>query len=234
MHLQNEIGTLERQLDAWDNYVTKQPKGYGNNSSMAKDLQAFPDRPNIIGRLVPLVQQYNDHVLSFARVRALPTASKHHVENLETWFANYPESVAPSERHDVNNHGDLFPVVPVPKSPLFSLLERWEWLRNQFQKGDRSDHLGLSEESHWSDTAFDTLATFLMVILGLTLLYAPIWWLNYVSSHEYQLGVVTGFSSLFTLCLWGAAGNRPFEILAGVAAYSAVLMIYRQVSNSGS
>ncbi|KAK5718514.1 hypothetical protein LTR15_008244 [Elasticomyces elasticus] len=147
LHLQNEIGTLEVQLNEWDDYVTKTDYGDGNNNTMTDD---WPPRDEIVNRLQPLLQHYNDLVLSFAKIRASPTASRHQIESLENWFANYPDSVALGERHDVNNHGDLFPVVPIPKSPLFSMLESWEWLRNQFQKGDRSDHLGLSEESHWS------------------------------------------------------------------------------------
>ncbi|KAK5736729.1 hypothetical protein LTR17_007233 [Elasticomyces elasticus] len=226
-HLQNEIGTLELQLNAWDDFVTKQHYGDSNNATISDD--DWPPRVEIIRRLVPLVQQYNDHVLSFAKVRALPTASKHHIENLENWFANYPESVAPGERHDVNNHGDLFPLVSIPKTPLFTMLERIGWLQVLFARGHNSDHLGLPEESHWSDKAFETLATFVTITFGLGLLYAPVWWLRHTNSNAYQLGVITGFTSLFALCSWISVGNKPLEILFVAILYAGVVAVSRPV-----
>ncbi|KAK3653616.1 hypothetical protein LTR56_004471 [Elasticomyces elasticus] len=222
LRLQNQIGTLELQLNEWDDYVTKTYYGDGNNNTMTDDWRP---RDEIISRLQPLLQQYNDLVLSFAKIRGSPDASRPQIESLENWFANYPASVAPSERHDVNNHGDLFPVVSIPKTPLFTTLERIGWLQVLFARRQSSDHLGLPEESHWSDKAFETLATFLTIAFGLALLFAPLWWLNYINISV--LRVLTGFTSLFALCLWVSVGNKPLEILLVASLYAGIVAASR-------
>ena len=57
LYLQHEIAVQERALEAWDDYVMKQPKGDGNNSSMA--MEEYPQRTTIIRTLLPLLKEYS-------------------------------------------------------------------------------------------------------------------------------------------------------------------------------
>ncbi|KAK5118099.1 hypothetical protein LTR62_004145 [Meristemomyces frigidus] len=228
LYLQACIGRMESQLKDWDEFAEKQPKSYGNSGSILDD--DFPERTKIIEQLVPLVQKYDDLIISFAQIRARPTAQKHHFDNIDNWFETYPESISNKERFDEGHHGDLFPVVPIPKPPVSRLLERIGALKWLSTTSPRSDHDQEGLAHYWSDTAIATMSTFIVIFFGLGLLFGPIWWLNYVDHHWKQLLIVTGFSTLFTICLWASTGNRPFDILAAVAAYTAVLMIYRQLN----
>jgi hypothetical protein len=65
--------------------------------------------------------------------------------------------------------------------------------------------------------------------VGLSMTFASIWTLNFVSNKVYSLAIITVSGTIMSLITWAAAGNRPFEILATFAAYMAVLMIYQQI-----
>ncbi|KAK3653617.1 hypothetical protein LTR56_004472 [Elasticomyces elasticus] len=60
LYLQNEIGKLERKLNAWDNYVTKLPTGEGYNATMSND--EWPQRNAIIRKLLPLLHEYSEQI----------------------------------------------------------------------------------------------------------------------------------------------------------------------------
>lgn len=75
----------------------------------------------------------------------------------------------------------------------------------------------------------DVFASILVVLVGLCFLFAPMWWLAFVSNQVYRLAIITVGVTVFAVWLGVAAGPRPFEVLAGSAAYSAVLMVYLQV-----
>ncbi|KAK4553632.1 hypothetical protein LTR86_009428 [Recurvomyces mirabilis] len=230
LHLQNRIGTLENALQAWDDFAIKQPPEEGDCGSMSHD--PFTERTAIIQRLLPLLQQYNDLVISFGQIRQKSTAQKHHLDNLKNWFVSYPDSIVDSERHWEGKSSDLFPLVARPKTPLMMLLERIPWLRMRFWTKKRKNKDNDALTHYWSDTGLEIFTTVMQLAIGVGMLFAPVWWLNSVQDHEKQLAIITGFSVLFVIWCWAAAGNRPFEILAAFAAYMAVLMIYRQLGTS--
>ena len=89
-----------------------------------------------------------------------------------------------------------------------------------------------SSTQHTSNAGFDQFVCFVTVLMGLGLLFAPMWYLHYVNNSDHILGIITGFVSLFAFWLWVAAGPRQFEILLGTAAYAAVLYIYLQAATT--
>ena len=50
------------------------------------------------------------------------------------------------------------------------------------------------------------------------LLFGPMWTLQFMRSDVKRLGIITGFTVLFTGILTGATTARPFEVLAATAA----------------
>ncbi|EMC92848.1 hypothetical protein BAUCODRAFT_133770 [Baudoinia panamericana UAMH 10762] len=236
LHLQNEIATLDRKLQAWDEYMMKKPLGLEKADSGSLSEDPCQVRTLIIQRSVPLLQQYNDLVASFSNIRSRPTATKRQCRNLRHWFGTYPDAIQPDEQHHLDQdgnmlQGDLFPIVARPKAPLAMLIDRTRCLRFLFRTGKRSDHVDTPLARYWSAKALETFTTVIILIVGLGMLFGPVWWLNNVNEHDRQLAIVTGFSVLFVIWSWFAAGNRPFEILAASAAYTAVLMIYRQIAS---
>jgi hypothetical protein len=66
------------------------------------------------------------------------------------------------------------------------------------------------------------------------MLLAPMWWLEYVGTSESRLKIITGFVCGFVGVMMCATVNRPFEVVASAAAYTAVLMVFMQIEGRGS
>lgn len=156
------------------------------------------------------------------------------MRNLTNWFVSYPGAIVEEEQHHRGPDGklldgDLFPVIPRRKSPLRWLLHKSGRMRNWFSFRDqRSDRVDTPGTRYHSDTGFDNMVCAVTVLIGLGLLFAPMWGLHYVDNATHMLGIITSCVSMFAFWLWIAAGPRQFEILLGTAAYAAVLYIYLQ------
>ncbi len=174
---------------------------------------------------------------------------------MEGWFCLYKYAIAPDERHwwtrKKNNRkednleegnrkeelhtGDIFEMKSYPKTPLRWLLNKSHLLQLAFRLRKRKPgHFEAPSTRYFSNAAFDQFVCLVTVLVGLGMLFAPMWWLHYVNNVDHMLGIITAFVSLFAFWLWVAAGPRPFEILLGSAAYAAVLYIYLQTTSGGS
>ncbi|TKA72458.1 hypothetical protein B0A55_06891 [Friedmanniomyces simplex] len=228
LYLQNEIAAIHRGLDDWDQYAQKRPKGTGQSGSFSND--PFTKRTTLLKQAIPLLQQYNDLVNSFSQLKAKQTADDRQCQNIENWFETYPNAIDPDEQHFRDQQGDLFPLLATPKSPLITLLQRLRLLRFRFTLSKRPDRIDSPYTRYTSEHGMETAISIITLVVGLGMLFASVWWLNFVEENKHRLGIITGSVSLFTVWSWLAAGNKPFEILAAVAGYTAVLMIYRQLS----
>lgn len=127
--------------------------------------------------------------------------------------------------------GDLFPIVSKDQSPLRAVLGQWQQLRFCFQLSNRNNRTNTDHTTYTSEKGLDRFTNTLILILGLALLFGPMWWLNFVVNDVQRLAIITSFITAFTCVVWAAAGQRPFEILAATAAYAAVLMVFLQSNN---
>jgi hypothetical protein len=85
-----------------------------------------------------------------------------------------------------------------------------------------------------SDEKFERFTTASIIITGLIMLLAPMWWLESTSASKVRLGIITGFICAFISIMSMATNNRPFEVVAATAAYAAVLMVFMQIDGKGS
>lgn len=250
LRLQHEIAKISKTLDDLDEYSRAQPVGFGGCDSFDDDK--FPDRIKIIEYMEGLLQRYcklrsqilavlaystytcaDNLVNAFGQVRKNQTARPEHVQNLNNWFVNRPEAIDPLEQHfrDENKQSDLFPLVLKERSPLRLFLGQAKWLRLLFPPRNFAGQ-AISPSTHYtSETALDRLTNAIILIVGLCLLFGPMWGLHFINSNTNRLAIITGFVSAFTGLTFLAAGQRPFEILAATAAYAAVLMVYLQNSD---
>jgi di/tricarboxylate transporter len=89
-------------------------------------------------------------------------------------------------------------------------------------------HIKSTATVYSSTQKFDTLTTICIILVGLVMLLAPMWWLEYVSTSVIRLKIITGFIYVFIAIMSTATVNRPFEVVAAMAAYAAVLMVFMQ------
>jgi len=165
-------------------------------------------------------------------VRKQPTARAHHLRNLDTWFANYPNAVHPNEQHfrDEDKRHDLFPINYEERPPLRSLMGRGPWLRALFRVRRPSRH-GQGFTTLHSDTGLDRFTDAIILGLGLCFLIGPIWCLRVVANRMVRLGIITAFATAFTLLAWSATRRKPLEILIVTAVYTAVLIMSQRVAD---
>ena len=90
-----------------------------------------------------------------------------------------------------------------------------------------------------NDESIDKFVTSATILLGLAMLIAPLWLLQHIytaasSNLTARLGIITGFLVLFVVLLSVVTVARPFEVIAGAAAYAAVLMVFMQLGIPGN
>ncbi|KAF7185725.1 hypothetical protein HII31_12956 [Pseudocercospora fuligena] len=228
LYLQNEIAQREKKLEGWDLVSMTGPLEDGNCDTGSFAFDESRERGQAMRELIPLLEQYYNLINSYSQVRARPTAKQHQRRNLKSWFSTFLNAIANDEQHflEERHEADLFPINSKPKTPLMMLLEKARIIRFRFQlKKSRKDSVEASNIRYHSEKGLAIFASIVVVVTGLLLLFAPMWWLNFVDKDVYQLGIITTFVSVFAGWLWMAAGPRAFEILAGTAAYAAVLMV---------
>jgi hypothetical protein len=71
----------------------------------------------------------------------------------------------------------------------------------------------------YSDDIILQILDILGTVLASLLPIASILALYYVSSMEARLGILTGFTALFALCLKLVTGSRKIEVFAATSAY---------------
>jgi hypothetical protein len=130
---------------------------------------------------------------------------------------------------------DLISINSRSRAPLGQWLEACRKLHlwRIFRAKDVPDlHIKSAATVYSSNQTFDSLTTTSIIFMGLAMLLAPLWWLEYVSSSEARLKIITGFICVFIVVMSTATVNRPFEVVASTAAYAAVLMVFMQIDGS--
>ncbi|KAI9822405.1 MAG: hypothetical protein M1827_000124 [Pycnora praestabilis] len=233
---QDRIAELEQRLEMEDRASLLDPQA--DNGSFRNESR--PERWRILQDLEKQLKDYNEFVLSYSELKNRPRASGHAVNNVKNWFYNNEEAIAEPERQFVDTDSDLVSLVPKIRTPLRRFLELFDWFRLSccFRvKSKDFVHYSKWYESqstkYHNDTTMDAVVTCVVTILGLGMLIGPMWWLEYLADPNKRLGVITGCVTLFTVLLSTVTVAKPFEVVAATAAYTAVLMVYMQMSSNG-
>jgi hypothetical protein len=178
-----------------------------------------------------LTTETDELVASFAQLKAMQTATTHQKQNIDNWFACHGDNaIDPEEQHYTDQEGDIVTLISKPQYPLINFLHRARIVRRLFRLPRRSDRVASESTLYRSNRGLEVFAAMICLTVGLSMTFASIWTLNFVSNKVYSLAIITVSGTIMSLITWAAAGNRPFEILATFAAYMAVLMIYQQIT----
>jgi hypothetical protein len=177
-----------------------------------------------------LTTEVDDLVASFSKLKAMQTATPNQKQNIDNWFAcNGDNAIDTEEQHYRGQEGDIVTLISKPQYPLITFLHRARVIRRLFRLPRRSDRVASESTTYRSNRGLEVFAAMICLTVGLSMTFASIWTLNFVSNKVYSLAIITVSGTIMSLITWAAAGNRPFEILATFAAYMAVLMIYQQI-----
>nr|KAK5443051.1 hypothetical protein LTR18_005728 [Exophiala xenobiotica] len=231
MQLEERLQAIDKRYeDAFFDKATQKPLTPSRNDTLRCDPD--PERKKILGKLKTMLKEYNECVIAFSDMKARTTANERQIANLENYlYHNYPGSIDLEETKFVKHHEDLIPILTKGRSPLRHLVEKSRKFRS-WGLFSISKEGGTSTSRFYSGRKMDAFTNAIIIVLGLTMLLGPIWWLNSVQSADGKLGIITGFTFLFTVVLVCSSVEQPFQILGGTAAYAAVLMVFMQTTSS--
>jgi hypothetical protein len=127
---------------------------------------------------------------------------------------------------------DLMAISSRVRPPLGQWLEACSMLhvsRLFRAKHIEGKHIESETTTYFSNARFERFTNLSIILGGLTMLLAPMWWLEFVSGSKKRLAIITVFLVVFILAMSTATVNRPFEVVAATAAYAAVLMVFMQI-----
>lgn len=153
----------------------------------------------------------------YSQMAGHPPISARDARSLSNWHLNHLNAIQAAESSYINYTRDLFSVVPNPKSHLRHLFEKSVHSRNmrrwRVKKEDieSSGHDG-THELHLFDEKFDTFTSVITACIGLVMLIAPLWILEFTNSSIASLAWITGFIILFHCLFTYATVAKPFEV----------------------
>ncbi|KAI4259717.1 MAG: hypothetical protein L6R42_004448, partial [Xanthoria sp. 1 TBL-2021] len=238
--MQNRIVKLEKIVHAEDAKCIE-GEYKGENGSFNLDLSIA--RQRAMDELVGRLDQYQRFVLDHSKLKARPDATKRQISNVKNWLHNTNQPILQDEVSFIDEDGDLMPMVPRVKPPLRRFLDRFDiigrisYFRRKEKQLDQR-HFQSETTIYNIEERIDKVVTIVTIVLGLSMLIAPLWVLQYFYTEQpdmkTRLEIITGFLIGFTFLLSIVTVARPFEVLAATAAYGAVLMVFMQLGDPGS
>jgi hypothetical protein len=249
--MQYQISELERRLEEIHIIIQKSPaEDKLKNSSFKWDDKFNPERRDIMCQLSSLLLQYStwnmqsliwltksyvdQFIDAFSRVRARPRAESRQIDNVVNRLGR--GAITADEATFIQKRGDLISIHSRSRPPLGRWLEAckslhlWKLFRAKLVP---DVHVTTKTTVYSSDEKFESFTTSSIITIGLVMLLAPMWWLEFTSTSTVRLGIITGFICAFISIMSMATTNRPFEVVAATAAYAAVLMVFMQIDGKG-
>ena len=172
---------------------------------------------------------------AFSKIRARPRAEKRQVDNVLNWLDR--GAINDDEAEFANHASDLISINSRNHAPLGQWLEACRKLHlwKIFRAKEIPDlHVKSAATVYSSNQMFDGFTTTSIILMGLAMLLAPMWWLECVSASKTRLKIISGFIVAFIAIMWTATIHRPFEVVAATAAYAAVLMVFMQIDGQNN
>jgi hypothetical protein len=170
-----------------------------------------------------------------------PPADETARNEIQTWLLAYEDAIRDEEAQYLDVYDDLIGIEVKEKSWTRKVVESLEWaLFRIFPviKRRPGRDLKTGEVAFLDYRGFETVAVPIFwvfsAVSGLFMLIGPLWILYKVSKTEAQLGVITGFITLFFVLVLIGTRGKMFESLAAAAAYAAVLMVFLTMGNTKS
>ncbi|OBT63849.1 hypothetical protein VE03_06580 [Pseudogymnoascus sp. 23342-1-I1] len=249
--LQDEITALEHQIDKLDTRYSRRDADDIHNGSFRCDRDDRTELVELIAsklslyssvshlKIISVPKLFSDtFIIQQSELRKYPQAYRQDLTSVRNWHHNHDNRVIADEESDYLNHDqDLISIVAKEKTPLRRFLERSRKFRifRLWHHHPRAELPVYDKDmiTYTSDKRIDKFISTLIVAVGSVMLIAPMWILNSLQNTVYKLAVITAFIFVLLGLLSSTTLAKPFETLAAVAAYSAVLMVFLQLGVTG-
>lgn len=158
-------------------------------------------------------------MLQQTQIKKHPTASAQDIRSLQNWHYNHQyRAIDTAEQAYLSHTRDLFSVIPKDRTPLRRLLEksasfRIHWLWREEKPPDLLLY-DRDEVKYTSDKKINAFTTVLILTVGVAMIVAPMWILEYQKTAATKLGTITAFVVAFLGMISYASVAKPFEVLA--------------------
>ncbi|KAI1384466.1 uncharacterized protein F4822DRAFT_364605 [Hypoxylon trugodes] len=233
--LQDELAALESELSEMDaNYSNKDAVDI-NNGTLRCDQE---DRIELLEEIRQKLRHYNEFILQQTAMKKYQSTPLRVVKFIRNWHHNHDYSaINKVEQEYLEAEKDLISIAAKDKMPVRQLIDQSRRLRTlsiwKQNNPDTPDH-DAPYVTYYSDKRIDSFASGIIVAIGVIMLIAPLWILQFLAGSVHKLIVITLFVFVFLIILSIAMAAKPFEALGATAAYAAVLMVFLQFGNSSS
>ncbi len=96
----------------------------------------------------------------------------------------------------------------------------------------RLDRLECEGVAYYSDRWLEFGTSVIIIVFGLIIRLAPLWWLEKVQGNRDSLRIITVFVIGFAILIFGSMNSaaKGLEVLSATAAYAAVLVVFLQIN----
>jgi L-asparagine transporter-like permease len=149
--------------------------------------------------------------------------------SIANWHHNHQNVIRQAESDYITHTPAFFSLVPKSKSPLRRLCERsthfrifryWRVTKTDLETHDQKN------EFYTSGQSIDTCVSVVVTLVGLAMLIAPLWILNFTDDAVRSLAIITTFVVLFLVLVSYVTVARAFEALGATAAYVLLCAVY--------
>ncbi len=237
--LQDQLSQIEEQLNALEDHLRSKDGPNVHNGSFRQETQ--DERAQLVKLAQQVLHEYSQSssislnlflrslrprytdelVLQNSQLQARPPVLRRHVTSLQNWLYNNRQPILEAETNYINYAFDLFSLVPSPRTPLRSFLERFRSFRLLRLWREKKDEEFFAQDEHIhyiSDKRIDLVISTIILLLGLAMLITPLWILAFVGDLVTRLAIICAFIVLFVVLLSITTVAKPFESLAAAAA----------------
>lgn len=170
------------------------------------------------------LMQLDQFMFYQSQLASRPPVPPKDIRSLGNWHTNHLDAIQSEEAAYIKHARDLFSVVPKNKSPLRNLFEKslhfriFRPWRVKMEEDIENSNRDTKHEIYISDERVDGFISVIIAFVGLVMLIAPLWILEFTESGRASLAWITGFVVLFLCLVSYATVAKPFETLGATAA----------------
>ncbi|KAL9622797.1 MAG: hypothetical protein Q9160_002916 [Pyrenula sp. 1 TL-2023] len=251
LYLESELQELEaqqRDIDLADAAVADDPRAHPDDTDVATDWQILREkaeglkernaveRMELVKKIRSKLEEYESALLRNAALNKLEQPSHQvfrafrthfHNQHLENPQNHYPRLTGLSaDLYEEEYYSDIVSLGSRSEQEdrLTSFL-RHRHPKHFMRKIDK-DVLGSPSVRSMSEYRLQVFVGVLNVLLAASFLFGSIFNLYYVKSPQKRLGLISGYTVAFALCVSLTTNARKAEIFGSCAAYAAVLVVF--------
>ena len=245
LYLQSELRILELRQEELDR---EDAGGKIDDLDMAMDLEVLAERAlkpddhkakervKLSKEISEKLKEYEETLLRNAAVLQLRQPTKQVYNAFQSEFNNNGKSQelrfpklagTSSDLYEEDHADDLITLCPSPPDEDRLTI----WLRHHFptlfmRRRQKAGQEGRSFAASLSEKRLQIFVAMINVVLAAAMLFGAIYNLYYVSSNKTKLGLISGYTIAFALCVGMLTNSRRSEIFGACAAYAAVLVVF--------